>query len=79
MEKDGSRTRTKDRTIAVRVYLRNKDETGAEYKITTVRLGRHEPFVMLESTSPDRYKLINALNAEFHKRGIRVQRSGAGR
>jgi hypothetical protein len=71
---EGSSSHTdKDRRIAVRVYLRNKDETGAEYKITTIRLGRREPFVMLESTSPDRYKLINALNAEFHKRGIRVQ------
>jgi hypothetical protein len=71
---EGSSSHTdKDKTIAVRGYLQTKDEAGAEYKITTVRLGRHEPFVMLESTSPDRYKLINALNAEFRKRGIRVQ------
>lgn len=63
----------KDKTIAVRAYLKTKDEAGAEYKITTVRLGRRDPLVMLESSSPDRYKLINALNAEFSKRGIRVQ------
>jgi len=71
---EGSSSHTdKDKTIAVKAYLKTKDEAGAEYQITTVRLGRHEPFVILESTSPDRYKLINALNAEFHKIGIRVQ------
>ena len=63
----------KDRVIAVRAYLKNKDEAGAEYKITTVRLGRRDSFVTLECTSPDRYKLINALNAELHKRGISVR------
>jgi len=69
----GSSHKDKDRTIAVRVYLKNKDEAGAEYKITTVRLGRRDSFVTLESTSPDRFKLINALNAELHKRGIPVR------
>ena len=71
---EGSSSHTdKDRTIAARTYLRTKEEAGAEYKITTVRLGHRDPFVMLESTSSDRYKLINALNAKFHQRGIRVQ------
>jgi len=36
-------------------------------------LGSRDPIVMLESTSADPYKLINALNAEFPKRGIRVE------
>ncbi len=63
----------KDKTIAVKAYLQTKDDAGAEYRITTLLLGRREPIVMLESTSPDRYKLINALNAEFRKRGVRVR------
>ena len=63
----------KDRLIAVRMYTKNKDEAGAEYKVTMVRLGQRDPFVMLESTGADRFKLINALNAEFQKRGIKVR------
>lgn len=63
----------KDRLLSVRIYLRTKDEAGAEYKVTIVRLGRRDPFVTLESTSSDRFKLINALNAEFSKRGIEVR------
>ena len=63
----------KDKVIAARISMRTKDEAGAEYKITIVRLGHRDPFVMLESGGSDRYKLINALNAEFPRRGIRVQ------
>jgi len=63
----------KDKSIAVTVYLKTKDRDGADYKITTIRLGKREPIVMVESTSTDPYKLINALNAEFPKRGIRVR------
>ena len=41
---EGSSSHTdKDRTIAVRAYLKTKDDAGAEYRITTVRLGRREP------------------------------------
>ncbi len=63
----------KDRLIALRVYLKNKDEAGAEYKVTLIRLGQRDPFVMLESIGADRFKFINALNAEFQKRGIKVR------
>ena len=63
----------KDRVLSVRIYMQTKDETGAEYKITTVRLGQRDTFVMLECTASDRFKLINALHAEFAKRGIRVR------
>jgi hypothetical protein len=61
------------KSIAVTVYLKTKDADNAEYKITTLYLGNRDPVVMLESTSADPYKLINALNAEFPKRGIRVE------
>jgi len=62
-----------DTPIAVRAYLKTKGEDEAEYTITTVILGRRDPVVMLESTSADRHKLVNALNTEFAKRGFRVR------
>jgi hypothetical protein len=69
----GSSHKDNDRLIASKMYLQTKDAEGAQYKIVTLRLGARDPLVMLESTSSDLYKLINALNAEFHKRGIRVR------
>ena len=82
---DGNRTRypdygegvsshnEKDRRIAAEKYLKTKDEDGAEYKITTLSLGKLDPIVILESASSDRHKLVNALNAEFHRNGIEVR------
>jgi len=58
--------------LALKTYLKTKDDDGAEYKITTIVLGNRYPVVMLESTSADERKLVNMLNAEFAKRGIRV-------
>jgi len=69
----GSTHKDHDRLIAARSYLQTKDEAGAEYKITIITLGRRDPIVILESTAPDRYQLINALYAEFAKQGIRVK------
>ena len=66
-QKDG------DRLIASTAYLKTKDADGAEYKVTTIRLGKRNPIVVLESTSSDRYKFVNALNAELHKKGIAVR------
>jgi len=62
-----------DRLIASTSYLKTKDAEGAEYKVTTIRLGERTPIVVLESTSSDRYKLVNALSAELHKKGITVR------
>ncbi len=69
----GTTHKEKDRLIATKSYLQTKDMDGAEYKITTVILGQHDPVVILESTASDRYKLINALNTQFQKQGFRVQ------
>ena len=66
-QKDG------DRLIASTSYLKTKDADGAEYKVTTIHLGRRDPIVVLESTSSDRCRLVNALNAEFQKKGIAVR------
>jgi O-acetyl-ADP-ribose deacetylase (regulator of RNase III) len=68
-----SHKNNEDVPIAVEAYMKTKDEEGAEYKITTIRLGKKEPIVILESTSSDPHKLINALNAEFHISGISVR------
>ncbi len=68
-----SATREGDRPVASRAYLKTKDADGAEYKITTITLGKRDPIVILESSSSDTYKLVNALNEEFRKRGIRVK------
>jgi hypothetical protein len=59
--------------VAMKAYRKTKGEDGAEYTMTTITLGNRDPVVMLESTSPDKFKLVNALNAEFQKRGIRVR------
>ena len=66
-QKDG------DRLIASTSYRKTKDADGAEYTVTTIRLGKRAPIVVLESTSSDRFKLVNALNAELHKKGIAVR------
>jgi len=62
-----------DAPVAVRAYLKTQGEDEAEYTITTITLGDRDPVVMLESTSEDRHRLVNALNAEFAKRGFRVR------
>ena len=61
-----------DRRIAVETYMTTKDETGAQYRITTLTLGERDPVVTLESTSSERYRLVNALAAELHRRGIPI-------
>jgi len=60
------------RNIAVKGYMKTQDDDGAEYKITILTLGTREPVVLLESTSEDSHKLVNAINAEFAKRKIKV-------
>jgi len=71
---EGSSSRkSDDKLTASESYLKTKDDDGVEYKITTIRLGTRDPVVILESTSSNPYDLLNALNAEFYKRGIRVQ------
>ncbi len=69
----GTSSKDNDRTLATAIYMKTKDAAGAEYKITTLTLGKHDPVVILESNSADQYKLVNAMNAEFHRKGIRVQ------
>lgn len=61
-----------DRVISIESYQETKDANGVEYKITTLTLGQRDPVVILETTGSDPHKLVNALNAELHKRGIRV-------
>jgi len=61
-----------ERLISSEAYMETKDANGVEYKITTLILGNRDPVVILESTDSDPHKLANALNAELHRRGIRV-------
>lgn len=71
---EGVSTHSADKQpIASIGYLKTKGEDGAEYKVTILRLGKEDPVVMLESTSSDPHRLVNALNAEFHKKGIEVR------
>ena len=62
-----------ERRIATESYMSTRDENGAEYKITTLRLGDLDPVVILESTAADSYKLVNALNAEFQRSAFSVR------
>jgi hypothetical protein len=62
----------KDKTSASKTYLKTKDEQGNEYIITTIKLGKKEPLVIIETTNPDKFKLINALYNEFNKQGFKV-------
>ncbi len=59
--------------IALRSHLKTKDSEGFEYSITTVKLAKKEPIVMLETSNPDKFKLTNALMKEFQKSGIIVK------
>ena len=61
-----------DRCIASETYMKTKDEDGAQYKITTLILGERDPVVTLESTSSEPYRLVNAVGAELHRRGIPI-------
>ncbi len=71
---EGVSTHSADKQpIASIGYLKTKGEDGAEYKVTILHLGKEDPVVMLESTSSDPHRLVNALNAEFHKKGIEVR------
>ena len=61
-----------DRLVSMKVYLKTKDIDGNDFKITTLFLGENDPVVLIENSSPDKFKLVNALNAEFVNRGIEV-------
>ena len=70
---EGSQTfKDKDKISASKIYLKTKDEHGNEYIITTLKLGKREPVVIIETTNPDKFKLINALYNEFNKQGFKV-------
>lgn len=64
--------KNEDKTAASKSYLKTKDEQGNEYIITTIKLGEKEPVVIIETTNPDNFKLINALYQEFGKQGFKV-------
>lgn len=69
----GSQTfKDKDKTSASKTYLKTKDEQGNEYIITTIKLGKKEPVVIIETTNPDKFFFINALYREFNKQGFKV-------
>ena len=65
-----------DKRVAQRSYKKTKDESGADYQVTTVYLEGQDPLVMLEHTSKDPYRLINALLAEFSRAGFKVEAAG---
>jgi uncharacterized protein (TIGR03067 family) len=59
--------------VASRGFLRTVGEDGSNYGISIVKIRGEDPVVMLESTSPDRHRLINTLLGEFHRRGFQVE------
>ncbi len=61
--------KTAGREVAVEGYMKTQDADGAALKITTLRLGKQDPVVILECTASDSYKLVNTLNSELSKRG----------
>ncbi len=70
---EGAQTfKDNNKTSASKTYLKTKDEQGNEYIITTLKLGKREPVVIIETTNPEKFKLINALYNEFNKQGFRV-------
>ena len=68
----GSTAKDEDRLISMRAYLKTKDSDGNDYKITTIFLGENAPVVIIEDSSREKHKLVNALNTEFVNRGIKV-------
>ena len=68
----GSSAKDEDRLLSMQVYLKTKDSDGNDYKITTIFLGENDPVVLIEDSSPEKHKLVNALNTEFVNRGIAV-------
>lgn len=61
------------RLLAMQVYFKTRDTEGNDYKITVIFLGGNDPVVLLEDSSPEKHRLINALNTEFASRGIEVE------
>lgn len=56
--------------VVLKSYFKTKDKDGFEYSITNVKLSGKEPLVILETTNPDKYVLVNALMKEFDNKGI---------
>ncbi len=59
-------------TVVLKYYFKTKDKDGFEYSITNIKLTGKEPFVVLETTNPDKYILVNALMEKFHKLRIEI-------
>ena len=67
--KEGAANQTVNgRNVYSKGYWQTKDEDGYEYSIVSTTLDRDEPVVFLETTNPDKSKLVNALREEFKKR-----------
>ncbi|MBN2589314.1 MAG: hypothetical protein JXA96_05605 [Sedimentisphaerales bacterium] len=49
-------------------YIKTRDDEGYEYTITTTTYNKDNPEVVLETTNPDKDKLVNLLREEFIKR-----------
>jgi hypothetical protein len=65
--------KTGEDVMVLKSYFKTKDKDGFEYSITNVRLSGKEPFVVLETTNPDKYVLVSALMKEFGKRRIELK------
>ena len=61
-----------NKSVYSKRYLRTQDDEGYEYTITTTINNNDNPEVVLETTNPDKDKLVNLLQEEFIKRGFKV-------
>ncbi len=61
------------KSVFMQACFKTKDKDGYEYIITSTTLGNDNPVVTLETTNPDKNKLLNALREEFTKKGFKVK------
>ena len=63
----------KDECVFDQTYYKAKDDDGYEYIFTSTTLGNNNPVVTLETTNPDKEKLVNALREEFIRQKFNVK------
>ena len=63
----------KEKCVFDQTYYKTIDDNGYEYIITSTTLGNDNPVVTLETTNPDKEKLVNALREEFLRSEFNVK------
>lgn len=73
LEQRGRHRWEKEKRVFEQTYYKAKDDDGYEYIFTSTTLGNDNPVVTLETTNPDKEKLINALREEFIRSEFNVK------